>query len=140
MAHDTEAPSANYYIGKRLVGVKLLHCFKKADAADSTGFWYFTKAKGAAMWGLTIGECYTFDTIPRLWSEARDTDVQRHEQADVWQAEHRLAIERNKVRNKTVDPQVCEHVEALRAACRNMTANDRAKFLTYLIQTFMAWR
>ncbi len=135
-----------FYMGKRMVGRMPRH-----SMCDNEGnSWHYPKAKDVMFFGAQIGHEYETEhtqssgasgfALPGRagWRDAATGNV--HEDALQWEGEHRLALEIKKASNAAPDQKVQEHVGALRSACDRMSTSERAKFLTYLITTFMSWR
>lgn len=126
-----------YYYGKRKQKSTLKHKIVGEDGK----VYVYGKAKDFLFYGAQIGHEYRFDddeALPKNWKDAKTGNV--HEKAEMWQAECRLDLQRNKAKNVKQSPELLAHVEALRSACNYMSANERAYFLTWLITQFMSWK
>lgn len=129
-----------YYMGKRLNDAGI----PKHTFCDDEGSWHYPKGKDSQFYGIQIGEEYSVEsndgttTFPSIWYDAATGNT--HDAAEKWQAQHRVEIEKNKAKNKTISPQLDDLIEQLREAVGLMTVNERTAFLTHLITRFMNWR
>lgn len=125
-----------YYKGKRLQGKVLKHSFLEKDGESK----YWVKVTDRELYGCVIGGLYELpDKGFPVWHEVR-REGEDHPCAEEWQAAHKASIALKLAGNKPVAPQIGKHVDALCVAARNMSNNERAAFLAYLIRQFMSWR
>lgn len=127
--HTPEKTDRLTYIGRRIQGGKIQHCFKEPDGQV---IWY-PKARVSTFGGAVIGSIYEIgNRFPQIWATCAVGKADA-DQCVAWQAQDRAAYALKTERAASSSPELDAAIKALQVGRASLPRSQRPAFDAWLL-------